>query len=89
MLTKGNFNYNCETVINKRLKWPVNNSDNSIFGALCSALAVFFSIFLGISTSLYIAAGCYALVTLCTASLTRERNMPRERPDSAVSSVSV
>jgi hypothetical protein len=35
---------------------------NGIFGVLCSALAVFFSIYYGISTNFYIASICYALL---------------------------
>jgi predicted membrane-bound spermidine synthase len=38
--------------------WAVNG----IFGVLCSALAVFISIYLGISTNFYLAALCYAAV---------------------------
>ncbi len=34
---------------------------NGIFGVLCSALAVFFSIYFGIATNYSIAAGCYAI----------------------------
>lgn len=36
---------------------------NGVFGVLCSALALFVSIYFGISTNLYIAAVCYAAVT--------------------------
>jgi hypothetical protein len=35
---------------------------NGVFGVFCSALAVFISIYLGISINFYIAAGCYASV---------------------------
>ncbi|MDM8561278.1 hypothetical protein [Candidatus Parabeggiatoa sp. HSG14] len=38
---------------------------NGVFGVLCSALAVFFSIYLGISTNFYIAAFCYATLLIC------------------------
>ena len=38
---------------------------NGIFGVLASALAVFFAIFSGISTSFYIAALCYSAVLPC------------------------
>jgi hypothetical protein len=38
---------------------------------LASAVAVFISIFLGISVNFYVAAVCYALVLVCTISLTR------------------
>jgi len=38
---------------------------NGIFGVLCSALAVFFSIYFGISTNFYIAAFCYAMLLIC------------------------
>lgn len=38
---------------------------NGIFGVLCSALAVFFSIHFGISTNFYIAAVCYSAILAC------------------------
>jgi spermidine synthase len=38
---------------------------NGIFGVLCSALAVFFSIYFGISTNFYIAAICYGMLLPC------------------------
>jgi hypothetical protein len=38
---------------------------NGILGVLCSALAVFVSIYSGISTSFYLAAVCYAAVLPC------------------------
>jgi hypothetical protein len=38
---------------------------NGIFSVLCSALAVFISIYFGISTSFYIAAACYGSLLLC------------------------
>ncbi len=38
---------------------------NGIFGVLCSALAVFFSIYFGISINFYIAACCYAMLLIC------------------------
>jgi len=38
---------------------------NGVFGVLCSALAVFISIYLGISINFYIAAGCYAALVFC------------------------
>jgi hypothetical protein len=37
---------------------------NGIFGVLCSAIAVFISIYFGISKNFYIAAICYALVLI-------------------------
>jgi hypothetical protein len=42
---------------------------NGIFGVLSSAIAVFISIFLGISVNFYLASICYALVLLCVLSL--------------------
>jgi MFS family permease len=42
---------------------------NGIFSVLASAVAVFISIFLGISVNFYVAAVCYALVLVCVASL--------------------
>jgi len=38
---------------------------NGIFGVFCSALAVFFSIYFGISTNFYIAAICYTMLLIC------------------------
>lgn len=38
---------------------------NGIFSVLCSALAVLISIYLGVSTNFYIAAGCYLSLVLC------------------------
>ncbi|MFC1830291.1 hypothetical protein ACFL0O_11865, partial [Thermodesulfobacteriota bacterium] len=38
---------------------------NGILGVFCSALAVFFSIYLGISSNFYIAAACYAMLLIC------------------------
>lgn len=35
---------------------------NGVFGVLCSAVAVFISIYIGISANFYISAACYALV---------------------------
>ena len=42
---------------------------NGIFSVLCSALAVFISIYLGISTSFYIAAACYIMLIICLPSM--------------------
>lgn len=44
---------------------------NGVFGVLCSALAVFISIYTGISTNFYIAAACYAAVAACVWGLHR------------------
>jgi hypothetical protein len=38
---------------------------NGIFGVLCSAVAVFVSIYFGIAVNFYIAAMCYGTVALC------------------------
>src|SRR5262249_758737 len=38
---------------------------NGICSVLCSALAVFFSIYFGISTNFYIAALCYTALLIC------------------------
>lgn len=38
---------------------------NGVFGVLCSALAVFVSIYFGITMSLYVGAACYALLLVC------------------------
>jgi hypothetical protein len=46
---------------------------NGIFGVLCSALAVFVSIYFGISTNLYISAACYAMTLICLHSMHRAR----------------
>jgi len=42
---------------------------NGITGVLVSALAVFFSIYFGISTNFYIAAICYATILICLHSM--------------------
>ncbi|MDD5671589.1 MAG: hypothetical protein PHN49_08110 [Candidatus Omnitrophica bacterium] len=44
---------------------------NGIFGVLCSALAVFFSIYFGISTNYYLGGICYALTLLCLARISK------------------
>lgn len=44
---------------------------NGVFGVLCSALAVFISIYGGISWNLVIAAACYALTWPCLRALSR------------------
>ncbi len=44
---------------------------NGMFGVLCSALAVFLSIYVSISTNFYIAVACYAAVALCVAPMSR------------------
>jgi len=49
---------------------------NGIFGVLCSALAVFISIYFGISTNFIIAALCYAAILF---SLVRIDNSRRDR----------
>jgi hypothetical protein len=49
---------------------------NGIFGVLCSALTVFVSIYLGISTSLYLGATCYLLVSLCIPGMLRAAENP-------------
>jgi hypothetical protein len=52
---------------------------NGIFGVLCSALAVFISIHLGISTNLFIGAACYALLVPCVRGLVQaRRRIPRD-----------
>ena len=52
---------------------------NGVFGVLASAMAVFVSIFLGVSTNFYLAAGCYALVAACNASLARRGSVWQTR----------
>lgn len=44
---------------------------NGIFGVLCSALAVFISIYIGISANFYIAATCYGAVLIAQVGLQR------------------
>jgi spermidine synthase len=48
---------------------------NGIFGVLSSAVAVFISIFIGISTNFYLAAGCYLLAALCVVSIVRRHTL--------------
>jgi spermidine synthase len=44
---------------------------NGVFGVLSSALAVFISIYLGISINFYIAAGCYVALVFCLNQIIR------------------
>ncbi len=44
---------------------------NGIFGVLCSALAVFISIYIGVSVNFYIAAICYSAVLIAQVGLRR------------------
>ncbi len=37
---------------------------NGVFSVLCSALAVFVSIYVGISANFYLAAGCYSVLLI-------------------------
>jgi hypothetical protein len=46
---------------------------NGIFGVMSSAVAVFISIYAGFSVNFYIAAICYALLTLTLKSLYEEK----------------
>ena len=46
---------------------------NGIFSVLSSAVAVFISIFLGISVNFFVAAACYALVFVCVVGLRASR----------------
>ncbi len=46
---------------------------------LASALAVFVSIYSGVSTNFYLAAGCYLLATACVATILR-RGRPARGP---------
>ena len=46
---------------------------NGIFSVLCSALAVFISIYIGISVNFYIAAACYGAVLIAQIGLQREK----------------
>jgi spermidine synthase len=47
---------------------------NGIFGVLCSALAVFISIYIGISTNFYISAACYTLVVFSLYRIVQHSN---------------
>lgn len=54
---------------------------NGIFGVLCSALAVFISIYVSISTNFYLAAGCYALTVLSLPRIAEPARVePRQVP---------
>ena len=55
---------------------------NGIFGVLFSAIAVFISIYFGISQNFYIAAFCYATTTIALAGL-REKTVPAIATSSA------
>src|SRR5262249_49807620 len=45
---------------------------NGVFGVLCSALAVFISIYFGISKNFYIATACYAALALCLPAMAKD-----------------
>ena len=49
---------------------------NGIFGVLCSACAVFVSLYLGISTNYQIAAVCYAALAVAVFGFDRHRAAP-------------
>jgi hypothetical protein len=44
---------------------------NGIFGVLCSALAVFFAIYFGISTNFYLSAACYTATLFCVYAMSQ------------------
>jgi hypothetical protein len=46
---------------------------NGVFGVLCSAVAVFISIYFGISTNFYIATACYAALVFCLPAMARDQ----------------
>ena len=46
---------------------------NGVFGVLSSALAVFISIYFGISKNFYIATACYAVLVVCLPAMARDR----------------
>jgi hypothetical protein len=48
---------------------------NGVFGVLCSALAVFISIFFGITVNFYIAGCCYAAILGALALLRGQSQM--------------
>jgi hypothetical protein len=50
---------------------------NGIFGVLSSAVAVFVSIFLGISTNFYLSAACYGLAFVCVIAITKRLSMKK------------
>ncbi len=52
---------------------------NGIFGVLASTMAIFTSIYFGISTTFYFAASCYLLLLLCNLSLKREIAIAEKR----------
>ncbi|MFN0316555.1 MAG: hypothetical protein ACKVQA_16150, partial [Burkholderiales bacterium] len=61
---------------------------NGIFGVLCSAVAVFVSIYFGISTSMAAGAMCYLLLLACLPKMLRASESARDAgaPAAAVSS---
>jgi hypothetical protein len=46
---------------------------NGIFGVLCSAVAVFISIYIGVSVNFYLAAACYGSVVIAQVGLQRAK----------------
>ncbi|MCP4351854.1 MAG: hypothetical protein GY795_40850 [Desulfobacterales bacterium] len=49
---------------------------NGIFGVLCSALAVFFSIYFGISMNFYLGAICYTTLLICVCQMYKDNQHP-------------
>jgi SAM-dependent methyltransferase len=62
---------------------------NGMFSVLCSALAVFISIYVNISTSLYIGAACYGLLLVFLPGLSRVRVAQTGKLEQDGNSVSV
>ncbi len=62
---------------------------NGMFSVLCSALAVFISIYVNISTSLYIGAACYSLLLVFLPGLSRVRVAQPGKLEQTEKSVSV
>jgi hypothetical protein len=59
--------------LSRRSETPWYWALNGMFGVLCSALAVFVSIYISISTSLYIGLVCYIAILLTLPGLLREQ----------------
>jgi hypothetical protein len=62
---------------------------NGVFGVLCSALAVFVSLYISISTNFYIGAACYSAVLIAIALMKRIRNVADEAVTRDTSSAAV
>jgi hypothetical protein len=65
----------------KSLETPWFWALNGIFGVLCSALAVFMAIHIGISANFYTSAACYLCLLLCIPGMYKVSHQISAKPD--------